>query len=375
MQQTGGYAPRLNGVCPFGFFYAQSLSCQVAPAANARHWAPEHNAVARIKTMNAAIDWLLEGEPWIQYRTRLDLLGQSEEDPQVKIARNSMLANAQIQNLNAELSGWPGTVISSHKSANQPFHKLTFIADLGLVAHDSGVDVIIARILEHQSTEGPFQLPMNIPTRYAGRGQDQWAWALCDAPLIVYALVRFGLANEPVMQAAINYLDGLVRDNGWPCAVSNELGKFRGPGRKDDPCPFANLAMLKALSEVEALCDSPACHIGADTLLTLWSESTTRHPYIFYMGTDFRKLKVPFVWYDLMHVLDVLTRFSWLKEDPRLLDMLEMLKSKADQQGRFTLESIWTAWKDWEFGQKKAPSRWLTLLAWRIIRRVETGSL
>jgi hypothetical protein len=324
--------------------------------------------------MKIPIDWLLEGEPWIEYRARRDLLGQSEKDPQVKSARKSMLANAQVQDLVAELSGWPGTVISSHKSANQPFHKLTFIADLGLVASDSDVDVIVARILEHQSAEGPFQLPMNIPTHYGGTGQDQWAWALCDAPLIVYALVKFGLENEGVVQAAIRYLTGLVRDNGWPCAVSKELGKFRGPGRKEDPCPFANLAMLKALSEIEALHDSPACHTGADALLTLWSESTARHPYMFYMGNDFRKLKVPFVWYDLMHVLDVLSRFSWLKEDARLLDMLEILKSKVDQQGHFTLESIWTAWKDWEFGQKKEPSRWLTLTAWRIIKRMEVTS-
>jgi len=132
--------------------------------------------------------------------------------------------------------------------------------------------------------------------------------------------------------------------------------------------------MLKALSAMEELRDSHACQVGAETLLTLWSESTTRHPYMFFMGTDFRKLKVPFVWYDLMHLLDVLSRFSWLRSDSRLLDMLAVLKGKADERGRFTLESTWTAWKDWEFGQKKEPSRWLTLLAWRIIRRVETAS-
>lgn len=128
--------------------------------------------------------------------------------------------------------------------------------------------------------------------------------------------------------------------------------------------------MLKALSEISAFRDSPACHVGAETLLSLWSESTTQHPFLFYTGTDFRKVKLPFVWYDLMHVLDVLTRFSWLQDDPRLLDMVGVLKNKADPQGHFTIESVWTAWKDWEFGQKKVPSRWLTLLAWRILRRV-----
>jgi hypothetical protein len=317
--------------------------------------------------MNPPIDWLLAGESWIEYRTRRDLLGQAEGEPPVQSARQGMLADARVQSLIAELGGWPGAVIASHKSAGQPFHKLTFLADLGLRADDPGVDAIVARVLAHQSAEGPFQLPMNVPTNIGGTGEDAWAWALCDAPLSVYALVKFGRGDEPAVRRAIDYLTGLVRENGWPCAVSPQLGNFRGPGRKEDPCPFANLAMLKALSAVDDLRDSPATHTGAETLLDLWSKSLTHHPYQFYMGTDFRKLKVPFVWYDLMHVLDVLSRFSWLRQDPRFLNMLAVLTGKADPQGRFTLESVWTAWKEWEFGQKKEPSRWLTLLAWRII--------
>jgi hypothetical protein len=321
--------------------------------------------------MQAPVDWLLESEPWIEYRIRLDLMGQSEQEPQVQSARQTMQTDARVQNIVTELAGWPGTVIASHKSAGQPFHKLTFLADLGLTADDPGIGTIISRILQHQSPEGPFQLSMNIPAHYGGPGQDQWAWALCDAPLVVYALVKFGLKDEPAVKSAAAYLAGLVRDNGWPCAVSPELGKFRGPGRKEDPCPFANLAMLKALSEIEEYRDSPACHSGAETLLSLWSDSISKHPYMFFMGTDFRKLKVPLVWYDLIHVLDVLSRFPWLRQDARYFDMLELLKSKMDAHGCFTLESVWTAWKDWEFGQKKAPSRWLTLLAWRSMGRLE----
>ncbi|MBN1834301.1 MAG: hypothetical protein JW820_00555, partial [Spirochaetales bacterium] len=196
-------------------------------------------------------------------------------------------------------------------------------------------------------------------------------WALCDAPLIVYALACFGLGEDPRVGAALDHLVGLVRDNGWPCAVSKELGSFRGPGRKEDPCPYANLAMLKALSVSAAHTDGTACRSGAETLLGLWHDSTERHPYMFYAGTDFRKLKVPFVWYDLMHVLDVLSRFPRLRGDARLRDMLRALEVRMDGQGRFTPESVWTAWKEWEFAQKREPSRWLTLAAWRIIRRIE----
>jgi hypothetical protein len=323
--------------------------------------------------MEAPIDWLLAGEPWIEYRTRLDLLAQSPEDAAVQAARQRMLTDPLVANLVAELSGWPGRVIASHKSAGQPFHKLTFLADLGLQAGDPGVEIILERILERRSPEGPFQLPIHISAAYGGADEDRWAWALCDAPLIVYALVKMQARNDAALSRALEHLAGLIRHNGWPCAVSKELGKFRGPGRKDDPCPFANLAMLKALAQSGAWRDSSECHIGAETLLSLWQESERQHPFMFYMGADFRKLKVPFVWYDLMHVLDVLSQFPWLRGDARLADMRTLLKSKADAAGRFTLESIWAAWKVWEFGQKRAPSRWLTLLAWRVMGRLGEG--
>ncbi len=130
--------------------------------------------------------------------------------------------------------------------------------------------------------------------------------------------------------------------------------------------------MLKALSLTAKWRSSKAARTGAEALLTLWSESQTRHPYMFHMGTDFRKLKAPLVWYDILHVLDVLTRFPWLRKDPRLQEMAKLVAGKADARGRFTPESVWKAWGDWEFGQKREPSRWLTLLATRALDRLKT---
>jgi hypothetical protein len=323
-------------------------------------------------TVKAPFDWLLEGEAYIEYRTRLDLLNQSEDDVEVKRARRRMLADPKIQALIGELVAWPGTVISSHKSAGQPFHKLAFLADLGLRAGDPKMERIIVSVMKHQDESGPFQLPMNIPTHFGGSGRDEWAWALCDAPTLAYALMKFGV-NPAKVRPATQYLTDLIRDSGWPCAVSKELGKFRGPGRKDDPCPYATLIMLKLLAATERH-DSPAARAGAEALLHLWQDSREQHPYMFFMGTDFRKLKTPLIWYDFVHVLYVLSQFQWLRRDARLQDMLKLLKSKADKQGRYTPESIWTAWKDWEFGQKREPSRWLTLQAWTIIKRMESFS-
>ena len=74
---------------------------------------------------------------------------------------------------------------------------------------------------------------------------------------------------------------------------------------------------------------------------------------MFFMGADFRKLKAPMFWYDILHVLDVLSRFPWVRNDPRFKQMLEVVESKVDSDGQYVPESIFTDWKDWDFGQKK----------------------
>ena len=316
------------------------------------------------------IDWLLGGEPWVAYRARLDLLGQDEAEAAVQADRAAMLAHPQVQELVSELAAWPGPPVNSHKSAGQLLHKLAFLAELGLKADDPGMPQVVEAILAHQSAQGPFQMLGNISPSYGGSGQDTLGWALCDAPTVVYSLVCFGLGAEPAVQRAVSHLAGLVRENGWPCAVSPELGKWRGPGKKEDPCPYANLIMLKLLARLVEYRDSAAARAGAETALSLWEHSREQHPYIFYMGTDFRKLKAPLVWYDILHVMDVLTRFDWLRGDPRLGEMAAVMRTKADPLGRFTPESVYQAWNGGDFGQKKAASRWLTLLCWRVLVRV-----
>ena len=317
--------------------------------------------------MDEIINWLLEGDPWVVYGTRLHLIKQDPSSPGVVLARRLMVDHPFVRSLIAELQEWPGYTISSHKSAGQLFHKLAFAAELGLTRDDPGMELIIASILAHQDPDGPFQLRSNTPVHFGGTGEDIYSWALCDAPLILYALVRFGLGNDLRVRRGIDHMIRLARENGWPCAVSKELGSFRGPGRKEDPCPFATLIMLRLLSSLPDLRDSQPARLGAASLLNLWQNRRDKHPYIFYMGTDFCKLKYPLIWYDILHVASVLARFPWLAGDPRLEEMRAILRSKADSEGKYTIESAWMAWKEWEFGQKKTPSRALTLQVLRAL--------
>jgi len=307
------------------------------------------------------INWLLEGEPWVRLGTLQYLLNKSAADKAVMAAREELLEHPFILNLITELQGWPGLTISSHKSAGQLFHKLAFAAELGLRQDDPGMAQVITAVLAHQDPDGPFQLRSIVPVHFGGTGEESYSWALCDAPLVLYALARFGLSDHPAVQKGVQYLVSLARENGWPCAVAREMGSFRGPGRKEDPCPFATLIMLRLLSAFPDLLGSPAARQGTSSLLDLWEKRRERHPYIFYMGTDFCKLKYPLVWYDILHVTSVLSQFPWLAGDPRLVEMREIMRAKADARGRYTIESAWQVWKEQEFGQKKTPSRALTL--------------
>jgi hypothetical protein len=207
---------------------------------------------------------------------------------------------------------------------------------------------------------------LNIAPQFGGSGEDTWTWLLCDAPTLLYSLLAMGLGSQPPVQRAVEHLAGLVNDNGWRCLGGPEVGKFRGPGRKDDPCPVANVYALKALALVPELVDSPATRTGAEMLLSHWERRAERKMYLFGMGTDFCKLKYPFVWYDILHVTSVLARLPFVHADPRFQEMVAAITGQADSQGRYTAGSMYTAWKGWSFADKKNPSPWLTFLVLRL---------
>ena len=320
--------------------------------------------------MENQIDWLLNSdEPWTRYSTLVDLLETPSDTIAAQAAREEILVHPQVLELIEKAAAWPGYPLKRHNDARHPLYAISTLADFGLQAGDPGMRQVITSVLEHVSPELIPESPVLIPKAFGGSGEESWTWILCDSPTLLYSLLAFG-ADEPVLvDKALGFLSGLVAENGWHCTASPALGKFKGPGRKEDPCPIANVYALKALSMVPGDYDEPA-RLGVEMLLHHWQVRKEKKYFLFGMGTDFARLKYPYVWYDILHVVDVLSRFAWVHSDPRFKDMVQVITDQADQDGLYTAGSMYMAWKGWSFADKKNPSPWLTFLALRIQKRI-----
>jgi len=317
--------------------------------------------------MNAISFILANGDPWLKYATRQNLLDESKDS--LTDLRLQALSDPRIEGYLSDIADYHSILVRNHKDPDLPIHKLLFLLDIGLDTDVPEIQTAVERIMENKDGNGVYQSLTNIPKHFGGSGEDTFGWCLCDAPLLLYALLRAGLDYETHIKQGVEYLVAFHKECGFPCTVSPEFGKFRGPGRKDDPCPFASLIMLKLLSAIPEYRESEVAISTAMSLLALWESSLERHPYMFYMGTDFRKLKAPALWYDIVSAVDVLSHFDSVKSDTRFVEMVALIRSKQDSDGLYTPEAVFQKFKGWDFGQKKTPSPYLTYLCYRILER------
>jgi hypothetical protein len=331
------------------------------------------------------INWLLDSdEPWTRYRTLIDLQGCSDVDLKLVAAKNELIQHPQVHALIEKAATWPGYALKRHNDAAHPIYTFSTLADYGLKLGDHpDLDAAIEAVLAHQSPRGMFETLVHVPEAFGGSGEDTLSWMACDSPTLLFTLLSFGLGDDHRVQRAVEALVDLVRENGWRCAASQKFGKFKGPGRKDDFCPIANVYALKALSLMgrvalqsdkgqDELLLYLAIRRGIDALLYHWEHQSERKIFMFGIGTDFRKLKYPYVWYDILHVTEVLSRFPFVHADPRFQEMVATLTQQADETGRYRAGSMYMAWKGWSFADKKTPSPWLTFLVLRILNRLQT---
>jgi hypothetical protein len=300
--------------------------------------------------------------PWIKYHLEVEANGASERATEYK---KMMLADERIASMLLACKAWPKLPLKRHNDANHMIHKIGLLLDLGLDNTDEGMRKIAQNILAHQSDDGAFLTLLNVSKNFGGSGEDEMQWIVCDFPILLYTLLKLGYEDNDSVIKAVFRLKAIAADNGWRCVGSVE--KFRGPGKKADHCPYGTLVSLQAFSQLSKYHNEDFIKAGIDAIFDHWINAKLRKIYLFGIGTDFKKLKYPNVWFDIGHVLRVLSQFDYAKKSPAYHQMLSIVLDKQQADGGFVPESIYMAYRGWDFGQKKESSDMLTYQIYRIL--------
>ncbi len=301
--------------------------------------------------------------PWIQYL----LLPDTPKYSAIRITfKVQTLSDPRVQTLVDICQQWPDPPLQRHNDAKHPLHQMHILLDFGLGRSDEPIQRIANQIMMYQSEEGPFLSQNLIPKHFGGTGEAAFSWILCDAPLLLHFLIRAGYHDEPDVQSAIDHLASMVDDNGWRCKGS--IPKFHGPGSRGDFCPFANLISLKVFSQLPEYHSEEFILDAIDSFFWHWLNTAERKVYLFAMGTHFRRLKYPLIWYDILDVCHTLSYFPHARQHAVFQEMVALILEKQQPSGGFIPESIFLNFKDWDFGQKKVES---PLLTWKVYEMVK----
>lgn len=307
-------------------------------------------------------EWLLSSAvPRIRYMAQRLL---APENLQSELLYEDELIGSLISSLDC----WKDEVLMQHNKPDLCMHRLCLLADCGITKDFKPIQPLIETILESFADNTMPTINILLPKVFKGSGEVEKAWVLCDYPQILYSLLKMDVDNKKTSQS-LAFLENQVRENGFPCASS--LPNFRGPGARGDFCPIASLYALKALNQTEKTRCSEAAGRALESILGHWENRGRQKHYLFGIGTDFKKLKYPMIWYNLLHVLNVISDSEYPPADSRVREMGEVLLEKADENLCFTPESMYRCYKDQDFANKKQPSQTVTIAALEILLKLK----
>ncbi|HYM39510.1 MAG TPA: hypothetical protein VEY12_05110 [Thermoplasmata archaeon] len=317
--------------------------------------------------------WLLEeDQPSVRYLTLVDLLGRKADDPEVK-AGLSKIARA----------GWAHDLLRAQKpkgywEAHEPrtvrewvnflrfplydssIWKGIVLSDLGLTATEPRVRRFADRIFEyklHLSSE------VNLFTE-----------EVCIVGNVARMLTRFGYGDDRRVRKLYDWmLEDQREDGGWNCSQGT-------PGTLDAWEPLAAYAALPSSKRPGTI--ERSISRGAEFYLErrLFHEGRRYAPWFRFHYPNHYFYDIL---YDILVGLDVITRLGFA-DDRRLGPALKILSEKRRPDGTWVLDavhpdvepgagstSLTKKYKRFTLEAPGEPSKWITLTALRVLKRVE----
>ena len=325
------------------------------------------------------ISWLVEpDDSEVRFLTLRDLLDKPVDDPDLISARQTAHTQGVIAEILTQMQPegyWdkPGAgYLSKYRST---VWSIILLAQVGaLASKDERIGRACAYLLDHSLASGG-QFSINgTPSGAIDCLQGNLCWALLELGY-----------DDPRLDAAFEWMARTVTSEGMASKADKEHVRryyayqcgplFACGGNYGQPCAWGATKAMMAFGRLSenrrTTLIKNAIQQGVDFLLSThpvkadWPSGGADKP-----STNWWKFGFP-VFYvtDILQVVEALAGVGYAN-DPRLVNALDLVRQKQDDQGRWMLEYEYTG-KTWvDFGEKKQPNKWVTLRALRVLKKL-----
>ena len=320
-------------------------------------------------------DWLLDkDDPSVRYFTLTDILEKSENNIEVKEAKTAIMKTGVVPKIlsKQKIEGYWGVpadfyIRSKYKGTVWQF---VILAELGADGKDERIRKACEFILRNSQDResGGFSYRGT-----EGGGGLHSAVLPCLTGNMVWSLIRFGYLDDQRVQQGINWIvtcqrfdDGIKEaPKGWPYDKREKcFGKHT--------CHMGVVKALKALAEIPADKRSEVVENtikkGAEYLLEHHIHKRS-HDLNRVSKPEWLKFGFPLMWNtDVLEILGILTKLDY--RGKRMQEAVDLVISKQDDGGKWKLESTFNGRFLVNIEQKGKPSKWITLNALRVLKRL-----
>jgi hypothetical protein len=325
-----------------------------------------------------ALPWLLEaGSPGVRYLALRDLV-DGPKAAELRLARKQAHQAGPIAAVLRKMNRagyWAAAGPGYNPKYRSTVWSVILLAQLGAsIKEDKRISQACGYLLDHGLTAAGQFTASGAPSGTADCLQGNLCWALlelgCDDPRLDRAfdwmarsVTGEGIAPLSDRAAPVRYYAGKCGPT-FACGSNNKL-----------PCAWGGVKVMLALARLPAPRRTPAI------------QRAIRHGLDFLFSVDPAEAAYPSGWaakpsgnwwkfgFPVFYVTDLLQLVEALVAlgcgpEARLKHALQLVREKQDGHGRWPLEYDYTG-KTWvDFGEKKQPSKWVTLRALRVLKAV-----
>ncbi len=321
---------------------------------------------------------LQEDNPSVRYYALKDILDLPEEDARVQSAKEAIMNQGlvpeilSLQRDPAYLKTFPQFYTYKYKGL---VWTLIVLAELGASPNEQ-IQEQCEYILNNAQEREDGGFSMHEAMKSGGGRKTEVI--PCLSGNMVWSLIRFGYLDDPRLQKGIDWLLRFMRLND-----GEEIDPQVMPYNRYEmcwgkhTCHMGVVKTLKALSAIPPEARSAECR----ALIQRAAEFLLIH-HIYKQSHNLKKTSKP-GWLkfgfplmyqtDVLEILDILTGLGI--KDSRMDEALRIVLSKQDGMGRWKTENTYNNDRLLiPMEQKDEQSKWLTLRALRVIKRVQSGN-